>query len=335
MKGAVMKIKILGQKEVKQAVTMAEAIESTKRAFISLAQGEAVLPIRTQISVKKQKGTSLFMPAYLPRVGSIGAKIVSVFPYNTGKGLSTIHAIVILCNAETGQPAAIMDGTYLTALRTGAASGVATELLARRDARKAAIIGAGTQARTQLEAVCCVRRIESVMVYDRVDETSKIFVKEMQGRGKPFPSDIRVAGSAKTAVSEADVICTATTSFVPVFEDAHLKSGVHINGVGSYTPQMQEIPEATVLRARVVVDSLSASLEEAGDLIIPLKKGTLRESHILGELGQLASDSFSGRKSAEDITFFKSVGIAVQDLAVAELALRRAESLHLGTEIDL
>jgi alanine dehydrogenase len=335
MKGALMKIKVLGQKEIKRAVTMVEAIESTKQAFISLARGEAILPLRTQISVKRQEGTALFMPAYLPGVESLGAKIVSVYPYNAAKGLSTIFAIVILCDAETGQPATIMDGTYLTALRTGAVSGVATDLLARKDAKKAAIIGAGIQGRTQLEAVCCVRKIESIMVYDRSDAASQTFRKEMQSRGKPFPTDIRVAGSAKEAIFEADIVCTATTSFVPVFDDAHLKSGVHINGVGSYTPQMQEIPEATVLRARVVVDSLSASLEEAGDLIIPLKKGALRKSHILGELGQLASGSFTGRKSAEDITFFKSVGIAIQDLAVAELALRRAKSLHLGTEIDL
>jgi alanine dehydrogenase len=333
--GGVMKIKVLSQKEVKKAVTMQEAIESTKQAFVSLSQSEAVLPLRTQIYVEKQKGTSLFMPAFLPRNGSLGAKIVTVFPNNSMKDLPTIHAIVILLDAETGQPTAAMDGTYLTALRTGAASGVATELLARKDAHTAAIIGAGTQGRTQLEAVCCVRKIERALVYDREMEASSIFAEEMQGRGNFFPSDIRVANSPREAISEADIICTATTSFVPVFEDAHLRSGVHINGVGSYTPHMQEIPEATVLRARVVVDSISASLEEAGDLIIPLEKGSLQKSQILGELGQLVSGSFVGRESASDITFFKSVGIAVQDMAVAGLALHKATSLHLGAEIDL
>ena len=330
-----MKIMVLGQKEIKRAVTMAEAIESTKQAFLSLARGEATLPLRTQISVKEREGTTLFMPAFLSPLESLGAKIVSVFPRNVAKGLPTIHAIVILCDANTGEPAAIMDGTYLTALRTGAASGTATELLARKDAKTAAIIGAGIQGRTQLEAICCVRNIERVLVYDRIVDASRTFVQEMQSRGKPFPADIRPAKSSQEAVSEADIICTATTSSFPVFEDAHLKAGVHINGVGSYTPHMQEIPEATVLRAKVVVDSLSASLEEAGDLIIPLRKGTLRKSQILGELGQLALGSFTGRKSAADITFFKPVGIAIQDLAVAELALRRSIELHLGTEIDL
>ncbi len=333
--GVNMKIKVLAQKEVKQAVTMAEAIESTKQAFISLAHGEATLPLRTQIFVKGQEGTTLFMPAFLPRLESSGAKIVSVYPHNAKKGLSTIHAIVILCDAETGQPKAIMDGTYLTALRTGAVSGVATDSLAREDAKTVAIIGAGTQGRTQLEAVCCVRNIERVFVYDRIHKASKAFVEEMQGQDKTPAPDIRSASSAEEAISEADIICAATTSSVPVFEDAHVKSGVHINGVGSYTPQMQEIPAETVSRARVVVDSLSASLEEAGDLIIPLRKGMIQESHILGELGHLVSGAFSGRKSAEDITFFKSVGIAIQDLAVAELALRKANSLRLGTEINL
>jgi alanine dehydrogenase len=330
-----MKIKILGQKEIEQAVTMEQAIESTKKAFIALARGEAVLPLRTQISIKKHEGTILFMPAFLSQTESSGIKIVSVFPHNRKKGLCTVHAVIILCDARTGRPAAIMDGTYLTALRTGAVSGVATDLLARKDTKTAAVIGAGIQGRTQLEAVCCVRNIEKVMVYDRVNEAGRTFVEEMKARGKPLPSDIRRAGSAKEAVCDADIICTATTSPIPVFEDSHLKAGAHINGVGSYTPQMQEIPEETVLRARVVVDSLSASLEEAGDLIIPLRKGTIHKSHILGELGHLASGSFTGRKSAKDITFFKSVGIAIQDVAVADRALRRARELHLGAEIDL
>jgi ornithine cyclodeaminase/alanine dehydrogenase-like protein (mu-crystallin family) len=330
-----MKIKILSRNEVQQAVTMQQAIDVVKQAFISFAQKEAILPLRIQVPVKEYKGMTLFMPAYLSKMESLGAKIVSVFPENVKHNMPTIHAMVITCDAKTGQPTAMMDGTYLTALRTGAVSGVATDLLARKEIGTAAIIGAGIQGRTQLEAICCVREIQKVFVYDKNPRIAESFSEEMQNRGKPIPGDISVVSCSEMAVAEADVMCVATTSSTPVFEDTHLKSGVHINGVGSHTPQMQEIPEKTILRARVVVDSVAACLEEAGDLIIPVKKGLIKEAHILGELGQVASGLLTVRDSDEDITFFKSVGLAIQDVAVAELALRKATNLQLGMNVDV
>ena len=330
-----MNIKILSRQDIQQSVTMPQAIEAVKQAFITLAKKEVVLPLRTQVPVKEHEGITLFMPAYIPGIECLGAKIVSVFPQNVKKNKPTIHAFMIICDAKTGQPAAVMDGTYLTALRTGAASGVATQLLARKEAETAAIIGAGIQGQTQLEAICCVRKIKKVLVYDINQLAAESYAGEMKNRGEPFPCDITAVTSSEKAIAEADVICTATTSTVPVFADIHLKPGVHINGVGSYTPQMQEIPEKTALRAKVVVDSLSASLEEAGDLIIPLRKGLINESHIRGELGQAASGMLSVRESEEDITFFKSVGLAIQDVAVAELALRKAADLRLGMDFDL
>ena len=330
-----MNIKILSRNDVQQSVTMSQAIDVVKQAFISLAQKEAILPLRTQVPVKEHQGITLFMPAYLPRSGSLGAKIVSVFPENVKNNRPTIHALVIICDAKTGQPTAVMDGTYLTALRTGAVSGVATILLAPRGAKTAAIIGAGIQGRTQLEAICCVRNIQKVWVHDIDPKKAEAFSEEMQNKGKPVPSDIIVSSSPEMAVSEADVICTATTSCVPVFDDAHIKSGVHINGIGSYTPEMQEIPEKTILRAKVVVDSLTACLEEAGDLIIPLEKGLITQEHIRAELGQVALGHLKIRESQEDITFFKSVGLAIQDVAVAKLVLQRAEELRLGRDLQL
>jgi alanine dehydrogenase len=330
-----MRIKLLSHQDVQQTITMSQAIESVKMAFISLSRGEAVLPLRTQVPVKDQEGTTLFMPAYLPLDESLGIKIVSVFPKNFDSNLPTIHSLVILCNAKTGEPSAVMDGTYLTALRTGAASGVATDLLSRTKVRTAAIIGAGIQGRTQLEAVCCTRGIQSAWVYDINPKAAEDFAEEVQTHGSPFPSEIIVAHSPAEAVSEADVICCATTSRVPVFRDEDLKPGTHINGVGSYTPHMQEIPEQTILRSKVVVDSLSASLEEAGDLLIPLKKNLLSKSHIHGEIGQVASGQIPGRESETEITLFKSVGVAVQDVSVAEWVLRQAKDLSLGTDFDL
>ncbi len=328
-------LKILTKKDIQNAVTMAQAIHAVKLAYIQLSQEKTVTPLRAQVPVEDREGVVLFMPAFLPQIGSLGAKIVSVFPQNIQSGLSTIHAVVVLLDAETGCPISLLDGTYLTALRTGAASGVATDLLARRDSRVAAIFGAGVQGRTQLEAVCAVRAIKKVWVYDPSPDVAKAYADEMKQRGDPIPLDISVAQTPKQALEEADIICTATTSSEPVFADENLCPGVHINGIGSYTPKMQEIPGQTVTRARVVVDSLSASLAEAGDLIIPLQNKKMEESDIHGEIGQIAAGSIPGRESDSEVTFFKSVGLAVQDIATAALALQRAKELKLGRNIDL
>lgn len=329
------KLKILTGEEVRQVVTMAQAISSVKEAFLQLSTGKSILPLRTQVSVEDPDGVTLFMPAYLSASDALGAKIVSVFPRNVNKDLPTIHALVVLVNPETGQPAAVMDGSYLTALRTGAASGVATDLLARTEASVAAIIGAGIQGRTQLEAVCTVRAIKKAWVYDCLPDAASAFAKEMKEHGDPLPADISVADSAAQAVQEADIICTATTSSEPVLEDGDLKPGVHINGVGSFTPEMQEIPSLTVVRSKVIVDSRSASLAEAGDLIIPLKEGLINEEHLHGEIGEVAAGKIAGREFEDEITFFKSVGLAVQDVAVAELIRRQAEELGLGKEVEI
>lgn len=330
-----MKLRILSGAEVRQAVTMAEAIQAVREAYVQLSAGQAVVPLRTPVEVETRDAVTLFMPAYLAASDAMAAKIVSVFPGNPAQGLPLIHAVVIVVDAETGRPMALMDGTYLTALRTGAASGVATDLLARPDARVAAIFGAGAQARTQLEAVCTVRTIEQVWVYDAATEVSQDYVEEMRQRGRPIPADIRAADSPAQAVADADVICTATTSATPVFDDVDLKAGVHINGIGAYTPEMQEIPGATVARAKVVVDSRSASLAEAGDLIVPLQTGLITKASIHGEIGEVAAGRIPARESRAEVTFFKSVGVAVQDVAVAGLALRRAAERNLGVEVEL
>ncbi|MGD2295347.1 MAG: hypothetical protein PVF22_05875 [Candidatus Aminicenantes bacterium] len=330
-----MKLKVLSRSDVTQAVSMADAIKAVKKGFIQLSMEQAHVPLRTQIPVSKRKGMTLFMPAYLMKSETIGAKIVSVFPNNRRRGLPTIHALVVVVDAKTGQPMAAMDGTYLTALRTGAASGLATDLLARKESRVAAIFGAGTQSRTQLEAVCTVRDIERAWVYDVRIRVARAFAREMKERGSPIPADIRVAQNSKQALREADVVCTATTSFRPVFADSSLKLGVHINGIGSYTPEMQEVPARTVVRSKVVVDSREACLAEAGDLIISIDGGLITNKNIHGEIGEVAAGKIPGRESEEETTFFKSVGLAVQDVAVAELVLKRAEELDIGLDVEI
>ena len=325
-------MRVLSRKDVRQALPMRQAIEAMKGAFAQLSTGQADVPLRVALNVPRHNGVTLFMPAYLSSDDQMAVKIVSVFNDNPAKGLPLIHALVVVVDATTGRPAAVMDGTYLTALRTGAASGAATDLLARQDVRTAAIFGAGAQGRTQLEAVCAVRPIREVWVYDAVPERAAAYAAEM---GQRLSLPVEVASTPSEAAHRADVICTATTSSTPVFDDADVQPGTHINAVGAYTPQMQEIPAETVLRARVVIDHHEASLAEAGDLLIPLQQGLMTEEHIYAELGEIAAGRKPGRASLEEITLFKSVGVAVQDVAAAGAVLEAARRLHLGSEVML
>jgi alanine dehydrogenase len=325
-------MRILSGEDVRKAMPMRQAVETIQKAFAQLSTGEADVPLRTGLPVPKHHGITLFMPGYLAGDDQMAVKIVSVFNDNPAKGLPLIHALVVVVDAETGAPAAVMDGTYLTALRTGAASGAATNLLARPDARRAAIFGAGVQARTQLEAVQAVRPIQEAWVYDLNRQQAENYAAEMS---RALGLEIHVASSPAEALKQADVICTATTSTRPVFDDADLKPGAHINAVGAYTPEMQEIPAETVQRSKVVIDHQQASMAEAGDLLIPLKQGLISKGDIYAELGEIAAGLKPGRASAEEITFFKSVGVAVQDVAAANAVLQAAKKMNLGTEINL
>jgi ornithine cyclodeaminase len=264
----------------------------------------------------------------------MAVKIVSVFGRNAERGLPTIHAVVLAVDSETGQPVAILEGASLTAIRTGAASGAATEALAREQAATLSVFGSGAQARTQVEAVCQVRPIRRVLVFSLDPQGAQRMADELRGQGT-IPADVRPAASAAEAAAEADVICTATTSATPVFPDAALHPGVHINAIGSYTPAMQEIDSDTVRRARVVVDSREAALAETGDLIQPIQAGIITADHVQAELGEVLAGRAAGRTEAAQITLFKSVGLAVQDAVAAARALARAEQLGLGQIVEL
>lgn len=314
---------------------MAEAIDIVKEAFIQLSAGEAIVPIRTPIDVTSHNGVVLFMPAYLSGSDALGMKVVSVFPDNARLNRPTISALLVINDAITGEPRAVLDGSYLTALRTGAASGVATQLLARPESEAVAIFGAGVQGRTQLEAVCEVRSIRRAWIYDVVRNAAERFADEMSLRGGRIPPDIRAASSPAEATRDADIVCTATTSPTPVIAEPDLKPGVHINGIGSFTPEMQEVDDATVQRALLVVDSREAAWAEAGDLIIPRNKGFIKESDVCAELGEIAMGQQSGREDKDQITFFKAVGSAVQDVSVANYLIRKAEREGLGTTAEI
>lgn len=326
---------ILTADDVRKALPMSEAIEAMKKAYASFSNGTAVVPLRTRLPIPNSEALSLFMPAFVNSQdgNALAIKVVSLFPTNPPRGLAYIQAAVLVFDAETGRAIALLEGSSLTAIRTGAASGAAIDLLARKDSRVAAIFGAGAQGRTQLEAVCSARKIETAFIFAKSMEKAKAFVQEMKSKNG-ITEDIRVASSAKEAVEHADIVCTATTSTKPVFDDKDVRAGTHISAVGSYTPDMQEVPAETLQRAKIFVDSRAASLEEAGDLIQPMRAGLFDESRIRGELGEVVLGKVSGRESQEEITYFKSVGIAAQDAMAAQVALNNAHTMNIGTEVD-
>lgn len=329
-------MRILSADGLHRAVPMNEAMDAVASAFAQLSNQQADVPLRPHVGVPPADGVFLVMPAYLAGSGALGVKLLTLFPQNPERHrLPSINALVMLFDDSNGLPLALMDGGWLTALRTGAASGVATRLLARPDARTLALFGAGAQALPQAWAVCVARPIERIWLVNRTPAHAERLAEQLRTFGAPIPADVHVASSAQEALREADVICCATASPAPIFEDANLRPGAHINGIGSYRPTMQEVPAATVARARVFVDQRRAAWAEAGDLVVPHEQGLIAESHIAGELGDLVAGHVAGRTDDAQITFFKSVGNAVQDVAVAQLAVQRAQALGLGTEVKL
>lgn len=327
---------LLRREDVRRALPMAAAMDAVADAFAELARGQAEVPQRPHLRIPPAEGTTLVMPAYLAGSGALAVKVVSVFPHNQEQhALPTISAVVLLLDAATGVPLALMDGEWLTALRTGAASGVATRLMARPGAQVLALFGAGAQALPQAWGVCEARTIERIWLYAPTREHAERLAEDLRAFGASIPAEVRVAQSPQETLAEADVVCCATTAATPVFADADLRPGTHVNGVGSFLPSMQEVPAATVARARVVVDQRAAAWSEAGDLVQARAAGLIDEGHVVAELGELVLGGVRGRTNHVQITFFKSVGNAAQDAAVAREAYLRARSLGLGTDVAL
>lgn len=311
---------------VEVGVTMIEAIELMKEAFRSLSLGEAVVPLRVNLPQPAQNAQTLFMPVYLPSAEALGVKMVTIFRDNPVQNLPLIHGMMLVMDGTNGQPLALLDAEYLTALRTGAASGLATDLLAHKEANVLAVFGTGAQARTQVEGVAAVRSLEKVLVFGRNSVIAEAFCHEMQVK-----TGLKMEPAQRPEqLLEADIICTATTSNVPVFEHHHLKKGVHINGVGSYRPDAREIPGETMQAARIIVDQRTAAAAEAGDIVLPMKDGLLGKNSLLVELGEIVAGIKPGRSSDDEITVFKSVGNAAQDLAVASYLVKKAQKDNLG-----
>lgn len=332
-----MNITVLNKEQMVDVITMKEVIEADKDALAIYSAGGSDIPLRANLDVTKYEGQSLYMPGYAEKAEALGVKIVSVYPKNIEKGLTSVPATMVLLNAETGEVKSLMDGTYLTQLRTGAVSGAATDLLARKDSSVFALFGTGGQATTQLEAVLTVRPIKQVFVFDISTERAAEFAKNMTERFKGrFDAKISVAPTSDEAVKNADIITIVTTSKKPVFNGDLVKEGCHINAVGSYTPEMQELSPAALTRAtKIYVDTRDGVLNESGDFIKPMKEGTFSFDSVTGELGELVLNKTKGRESEKEITLFKTTGSAVLDIVVAQKIYERATVKNVGQSIEL
>lgn len=320
----------LSAADVRRALPMASAIEAMRCAFKDLAEGAVDMPSRTRLASPDGAGIILVMPSQSAGIERLALKLLTLYERNRAAGLPLIQALVILADAETGTPLAILDGAALTALRTGAVSGVATDILARPTASTAAIFGAGLQARAQLEGIAGVRSLREARVFDPDAKAVTAFAGDMAAK---LMIEVLAAPDACAALHGADIVCTATTSRTPVFEDKHVCEGTHINAVGVYQPERAEIPPETVRRARVVVDQREAAFEEAGDLLHPLSAGLIGREKFDIELGDVLLGRAPGRLGADEITLFKSVGLAVQDLYAASRAYDLARRGGIGVEL--
>lgn len=324
-------IRLLTSEEIKNLISMKEAIDIMKLAFSDLSMGRYLMPVRTVTDFDSGAISLFYKPSFLPADNRIGIKLLSQSRGRPLQGNPAIQGIMILINSENNSIIGLLDGTCLTALRTGAASGIATRLLSRSESSVLALFGAGAQGYTQFEAVCCERAIRRAYIYDISSEAVKRFIDFF----RPATDVELLPGTDLSYLREADIICTATTSLKPLFPTDMLKKGVHINAIGSYSPKMQELPDNLFSVASLYVDHRESCFSESGDIIIPVSKGTFNPGNYKGEIGELISSKIAGRTSQDQITVFKSVGVAIQDLAIASFAYAKACETGIGNDIKL
>lgn len=323
---------IADQKLVTELLPMEKAIEVMREALTMLAQGDVVMPLRTMLQLPGGHGVLGLMPSYLGGLEAVGVKAVAAFPANFGTEYDTHQGVVLCFDTERGLLRAIVDATSITAIRTAAVSGLVTDLLARRDAGDLAIIGAGTQAHTHLQAMRVVRPVRRVRVFSVPAESAATFA-ERESRLTDLP--VEVAATAEEAVNGADLICTTTTATEPVVLGAWVNPGAHINAIGAYTPTTRELDSALVARARLYADRRESLLSEAGEFLVPKAEGLIGDDHIVAEIGEVLLGKAPARTSPDEITLFKSLGIAIEDLAAAHAVYTAAAERGLGTWVDL
>ena len=327
-----MKILVLDNRQIRELLPMTECIELMADALTALARGEVFQPLRTIIRPPEARGLLGLMPAFRAgERGAFGMKAICVFPDNPAKGKDAHQGAVMLFSRETGEMLALMNASEITAIRTAAISAVATRLLAREDAQQLAIIGAGVQARTHLAALSIVRSIKHARIACRNIEHAEKLAREVQP-GFSFP--IEAVRTNEEAVRNADLIVTATSSLEPVINKDWISPGAHVNAIGTHSPNSREIDGATMAAACIFTDRRESALTEAGDSLLAAKEGFVTPESILGEIGELLIGTKTGRTSASEITLFKSLGLAIEDVVSADYLYQKAQSQNAGTWVD-
>lgn len=327
-----MKLLILNDTEVEELLPMSECISVMAEAFVSLARGEAHQPLRTIFRPPEVKGVLALMPTFRASPSALfGLKAICVFPGNAAIGKDAHQGGVMLFDGTTGELLAVVNASAITAIRTAAASGLATRLLAREDAGDLAIIGAGVQARPHLIAMNCVRRLRRVRIASRNFENAQRLANEMQPQLSTLVEPVETVAAA---LRGADIIVTATTSREPVLERKWISPGAHINAIGTFSPKAREVDTATMVAARLFVDLRESALNEAGDYLIPANEGVIGPEHIRADLGEVLTGVHHGRTSPEEITIFKSLGLAIEDLAAAAHVYQKARDKTAGAWVE-
>jgi alanine dehydrogenase len=321
---------LLDESAVRAVLPMADLIGAMRGALAEFSAGRVTQPLRTVLEIGAARNFFGVMPAHIPSQRALGTKLVTVFGSNPGRGLPSHLATILLLDDETGALLALMDGRYITEARTAAVSAVSVEHLARPDAATLAILGAGVQARSHLEAISQVRTLKDVRIWSRTPQSADLFVSEMAPHGT---APLRAVRSAEEAVRDADIIVLVTASPEPVLFDCWVSNGAHVCAVGACRPTQREMEAALVKRADLYVDSRQGGLAEAGDIVLAIREGAIDASHIRGELGEIVAGQTTGRTTADRVTIFKSLGMAVEDVVAAQLAYDKARSAGLGIEI--
>jgi len=324
--------RLLTEPQVAALLPLPDLIAAMETALARFSAGDVLQPVRSVLMVGPQQAYFGLMPAYVAEPPQLGAKLVTVFSGNAAKGLPSHLATILLLDPGTGSLIALMDGRYITEARTAAVSAVSARHLAAPDASSLAIIGTGVQARSHLEALALVRPLADVRVWSPQARSRERFVADMQGHGV---GTLRAAASAEEAVRGAAIVVLVTSSPAPVVDDAWVAPGAHVISVGACRPDQREMPPALVTRARLVVDSRAAALVESGDIVQGIREGHFTEAHVVGELGEVVLGRITPRRSAQDVTVFKSLGMAVEDVAAADLVYRRAVETGAGTALTL
>jgi ornithine cyclodeaminase/alanine dehydrogenase-like protein (mu-crystallin family) len=326
-----MDIRVLRGAEVRELLPMAECIDLMQQTMIAVSEGRVVLPLRSILTMPGDRGMMGMMPGYLADPECFGVKLVSLIPRNKPPQYSSHLGLVLLFEAEHGQPVALLDAAEITAIRTAAASGMATRLLARSDAGDLALLGAGEQARSHLEAMLSVRPLRRIRVWARDRAKAQAFATE---QGAKLRVAIETCATVGEAVTGADLICTTTKAREPILQGEWLSPGVHLNVVGSSIAAAAEIDTPAVVKARFFVDRRESTVNEGGEYLRALRAGAITPAHILGEIGEVANGSKIGRSSPLDVTLYKSLGVAPQDLASAHHVLKKARDAGIGQVIE-